>query len=314
MGRGVIVDLSRIADIGMVDVEQRRVRVGAGALLGAVNRAARAHGLRFPVDPSSAAFCTVGGMAATNAAGAHTLRYGAMRSWVAALDCVFADGTRAVVRHGAPPPQHVPAIRRFLESVHADILGAPAALVAAIPPTVQNAALDGSTGKRSPCVRTAWFTARSSAPGPTRTRRCSTSTIPMSAMRLRSTITPRPTAPPAIPLPDPRGTSDVELACAHRTSAATSPASRGTATARGRARAIPAPSAYTARAGRSSRKMPRKPGGVIAGRLRDASPVDKLRAAPASCGMAIELVAALTVAIISPLAPRVEEFVRECLA
>jgi FAD/FMN-containing dehydrogenase len=34
-------------------------------------------------------------MAATNAAGAHSLRHGAMRPWVRALDCVFADGTRA---------------------------------------------------------------------------------------------------------------------------------------------------------------------------------------------------------------------------
>jgi FAD/FMN-containing dehydrogenase len=39
---------------------------------------------------------------------------------------VFADGTHAVVRRGAPPPQHVPALRRFLESVHGDILAAPA--------------------------------------------------------------------------------------------------------------------------------------------------------------------------------------------
>ena len=37
-------------------------------------------GLRFPVDPSSGAFCTVGGMASTNAAGAHTMHFGAMRA------------------------------------------------------------------------------------------------------------------------------------------------------------------------------------------------------------------------------------------
>ena len=73
-------------------------------------------GLRFPVDPSSWRFCTIGGMAAANAAGAHSLRHGAMRPWVRALDCVFADGTRATVRRGEAPPD-VPAVRRFLDEV-----------------------------------------------------------------------------------------------------------------------------------------------------------------------------------------------------
>jgi FAD/FMN-containing dehydrogenase len=113
VGPGVIVDLSRIDTIAEIDQSHRRVTVGPGAVVDHVDQAAAKAGLRFPVDPSSAAFCTVGGMAATNAAGAHTLRYGSMRRWVTALDCVFADGTRAVVRRNAPPPD-VPAIARFL--------------------------------------------------------------------------------------------------------------------------------------------------------------------------------------------------------
>jgi FAD/FMN-containing dehydrogenase len=113
VGDGVAVDLTRLAALGAVDVVGRRVACGPGVTGAAVDRAARAAGLRFPVDPSSWAWATVGGMAATNAAGAHTLRHGAMRPWVLALDCVFADGARAVVRRGAPPPD-VPAVRRFL--------------------------------------------------------------------------------------------------------------------------------------------------------------------------------------------------------
>ena len=116
IGPGIIVDLSRLAAIGPVDAEARRVWVGPGALRGAVDRAARAHGLRFPVDPSSGEYCTVGGMASTNAAGAHSLRFGATRAWVTALDCVFDDGTRAVVRRGAEIPplaRRVPAVQRF---------------------------------------------------------------------------------------------------------------------------------------------------------------------------------------------------------
>jgi FAD/FMN-containing dehydrogenase len=114
IGDGVIVDLSRLAWMEPVSREHRSVRCGPGVVRNALDAAARAAGLRLPVDPSSGAFCTVGGMASTNAAGARTLRYGSMRAWVNALDCVFADGSRAWVRRGAPPPAVEP-IQRFLE-------------------------------------------------------------------------------------------------------------------------------------------------------------------------------------------------------
>jgi FAD/FMN-containing dehydrogenase len=125
VGPGVIVDLSRLDSIGQIDTERRRVMVGPGAVRGTVNEKARAKKLRFPVDPSSGAFCTIGGMAATNAAGAHTLRYGATRAWVTALDCIFDDGSRALIQRGAPLPD-VPAVERFLATAHSAILASPA--------------------------------------------------------------------------------------------------------------------------------------------------------------------------------------------
>ena len=125
VGPGVIVDLSRLDTIGTIDTSRRRVMVGPGALRGAMNEKARAQQLRFPVDPSSGAFCTMGGMAATNASGAHTLRYGATRAWVTALDCIFSDGSRALIQRGAPLPD-VPAVDRFLATAHPSILAAPA--------------------------------------------------------------------------------------------------------------------------------------------------------------------------------------------
>ena len=113
IGDGVIVDLSRIAWMDAVDRERLSVRCGPGVVRDQLDAAARAVGLRFPVDPSSGAFCTLGGMASTNAAGARTLRYGSMRAWVNAVECVFADGSRAWVRRGEPAPDVAP-IRRFL--------------------------------------------------------------------------------------------------------------------------------------------------------------------------------------------------------
>jgi len=116
IGDGVILDVSRLLTLGVVDARSRRMRVEAGVLRGDVEKAARRKGLRFPVDPSSGAFCTIGGMAATNAAGPHSLQHGSMRRWVSALECVFDDGSRATVRRGAPTP-NVPAIRRFAQQV-----------------------------------------------------------------------------------------------------------------------------------------------------------------------------------------------------
>ena len=118
IGDGVIVDLSRLNWLEAPNPGTNTIRCGPGALRNAVDAAARAVGRTFPVDPSSGAYCTVGGMASTNAAGAHTLRYGAMRPWIQALDCVFADGSRAQLRRGAPAPDVAP-LRRFLAAAGA---------------------------------------------------------------------------------------------------------------------------------------------------------------------------------------------------
>ena len=114
IGNGVIVDLSRLNWIEPANRTTSTIRCGPGALRQGVDNAARTVALTFPVDPSSGAYCTVGGMASTNSAGAHSLRYGATRPWVQALDCVFADGSRAEVRRGAPAPDVEP-VRRFLD-------------------------------------------------------------------------------------------------------------------------------------------------------------------------------------------------------
>src|SRR5690242_20032238 len=116
IGDGVIVDLSRLDSIDAPDVASRTIRCGPGAVRDAVDRAARAVGLQFPVDPSSGAFCSVGGMVSTNASGAHTLRYGSTRAWVEALDCVFADGSRAELRRGVPAPR-TPLVARALDAL-----------------------------------------------------------------------------------------------------------------------------------------------------------------------------------------------------
>lgn len=120
LGRGVALDLSRLDWIEAVDAPRAVVACGPGALRDAVDAAARAHGLRVAVDPSSGAFCTIGGMVATNAAGSRSVKLGAMRPWVRGLDCVFADGTRAWIRRGEPVPR-TEALRAFRQEVARDV-------------------------------------------------------------------------------------------------------------------------------------------------------------------------------------------------
>jgi FAD/FMN-containing dehydrogenase len=122
VGSGVVVDLSRINHLGRIDDRDRTVWAEPGVLWSTLDVAARRKALRLPVDPSSGAFCTLGGMVSTNASGAHSLRHGSTRAWVNALDCVFSDGDRAVITRGEPPPKRIEAINRFMRNVHGDIV------------------------------------------------------------------------------------------------------------------------------------------------------------------------------------------------
>ncbi|HEX6250049.1 MAG TPA: FAD-linked oxidase C-terminal domain-containing protein [Gemmatimonadaceae bacterium] len=117
VGPGLVLDVNRLNHVDPVNVAGRTIRCGAGALRDEVDQAARRHGLRFPVDPSSGSFCTVGGMVATNAAGAHSLGFGATHAWVVALDCVLADGTTANLRRGEPPGAGSPIFSRALQAL-----------------------------------------------------------------------------------------------------------------------------------------------------------------------------------------------------
>jgi FAD/FMN-containing dehydrogenase len=100
VGDGVIVDLSTGFSDLVIDPQSRIARAGASVTWAQVNDAAKPYGLRLPPDPSSGAFATSGGMVATNAAGARTVRYGSVRPWVEALEIVEADGAVRTVRRG----------------------------------------------------------------------------------------------------------------------------------------------------------------------------------------------------------------------
>ncbi len=105
VGDGVVVDLTRLGPARLeIHAADRRACVTAGVTAGALDAAAREHGLRFPPMPSSGRWATLGGMAATNAAGASAVRMGSIRPWIAALEWVAADGaTHRWAREGHEP-------------------------------------------------------------------------------------------------------------------------------------------------------------------------------------------------------------------
>jgi FAD/FMN-containing dehydrogenase len=107
VGPGVSVDLvSELRVVEPLEPGSSLVRVEPGATHAELNAVCRPAGLHLPVDPSSGSRCTIGGMIANNSAGAHSVKYGAMRPWVHSLDLVLANGATATMVRGTRPVSH----------------------------------------------------------------------------------------------------------------------------------------------------------------------------------------------------------------
>jgi len=89
----VVLSLERMREIQETNAAAGTMTVQAGVALEAVQRAADAHDLLFPLDFGARGSAQIGGAAATNAGGNRVLRYGSMRALVLGLEAVIADGT-----------------------------------------------------------------------------------------------------------------------------------------------------------------------------------------------------------------------------
>ncbi|WP_375463130.1 FAD-binding and (Fe-S)-binding domain-containing protein [uncultured Methylobacterium sp.] len=92
IGSGLVVDCSRhFNGIRRYDPEGGTVTVEPGLVLERLNTRVKADGWFFPVEPSTATRCTIGGMAGNNSCGARSLRFGKMSDNVLAIEALFHD-------------------------------------------------------------------------------------------------------------------------------------------------------------------------------------------------------------------------------
>ena len=147
VGPGVVVDLrDRMPRVLEVDPASASAVTSANVTHAELNRAAHPHGLRLPPDPSSSGWATLGGMVATNAAGARTVRYGPVRPWVMGMEVVTGDGevgwlsrrdaAAPLLRQGVRSPGSPKAINRFHAKV-APAIRAQSEMIAARFPRVR---------------------------------------------------------------------------------------------------------------------------------------------------------------------------------
>lgn len=127
VGEDVVVDLAATFDrIVHVDPRARTAMVEPGVSAARLDEVARGFGLRFPILPSSARWCTVGGMVANNSGAALSFAHGQMAAWTRSLRWVDPQGgTWASTRgdaeasdpltaagRAAGAPRHWPDVRK----------------------------------------------------------------------------------------------------------------------------------------------------------------------------------------------------------
>ena len=91
-GDAVLLSLTRLNRVRAADPANGTLTVEAGMTLAAVQEAAAAAGLYFPLSLAAEGSCTIGGNIATNAGGTAVLRFGNTRELVLGLEVVLADG------------------------------------------------------------------------------------------------------------------------------------------------------------------------------------------------------------------------------
>ena len=93
VGAGLVIDHSKhLRSILNVDADKRTAEVEPGIVLDHMNAALKKHSLRYPVDVSTSAQATLGGMAGNNSCGSRSIAYGNMVHNVLGASVWRSDG------------------------------------------------------------------------------------------------------------------------------------------------------------------------------------------------------------------------------
>jgi D-lactate dehydrogenase len=166
---GVVLSFERMNRILDIDPVNRAITVEPGVTNQAVQDALAAHGYFWPPDPTSAAYCTVGGNLALNAGGPRAVKYGATRENVLGLRAVTgagdairtgsyttkgavgydltrlligSEGTLAIITEAVLKLTPLPEARRTLRATYASVANAAAAVARIMAQPVTPCALE----------------------------------------------------------------------------------------------------------------------------------------------------------------------------
>jgi FAD/FMN-containing dehydrogenase/Fe-S oxidoreductase len=96
VGAALVIDQSKYLNrVIAIDREAMTAIVEPGLVLDSLNASLRPRGVWFPVDVSTSAQATLGGMAGNNSCGSRSIAYGNMVHNVLGIDAILADGTEA---------------------------------------------------------------------------------------------------------------------------------------------------------------------------------------------------------------------------
>ena len=168
VGEALVIDDSKhLNRVFAVDEASRTAIVEPGVVLDTLNASLREKGLWYPIDVSTSAQATLGGMAGNNSCGSRSLAYGNMVDRVEAIEAWLPTGLRA--RFDANPS--TPGVRDIAAKAAALYEREPHELLPAMPPIVACAEVETSTGYQRPSALSRAFSVSSTTPGAT-TARC----------------------------------------------------------------------------------------------------------------------------------------------
>ena len=117
VGEALVIDHTKYLNrVVSVDPQARLAVVQPGIVLDALNAQLRPHGLWFPVDVSTSAQATLGGMAGNNSCGSRSIAYGNMVHNVLAIEAVTAQGDRwrfGPMADASGPPGYVEFVAKL---------------------------------------------------------------------------------------------------------------------------------------------------------------------------------------------------------